>query len=407
LEELRDLGNTLIVIEHDPETIRRADWIVDFGPNAGRHGGKIIASGVLETILANQESLTGQYLSGTRATEKKRRQGNGHMLNIFGAAQNNLKNVNVSFPLGKLICVTGVSGSGKSSLVNDFLYSKLAFELNRSNIPAGKHEKMEGVEFLDKVIGIDQSPIGRTPRSNPATYTGFFSDIRDLFSKTTDAQERGYGPGRFSFNVKGGRCESCKGDGMVQIEMQFLPTVYVPCATCHGARYNRETLEVRLKGKNIAEVLNMTCDEANEFFANYPALSRKLKTICDVGLGYIQLGQSSTTLSGGEAQRVKLATQLLRPSTGSTLYVLDEPTTGLHMADINLLLIILNALVDAGNTVVIIEHNMDVIEAADYIIDLGPEGGDLGGEIVCVGTPEQVAACPESYTGQFLRQAGN
>ncbi|GHV44973.1 excinuclease ABC subunit A [Spirochaetia bacterium] len=406
LKKLRDLGNTLIVVEHDEETIRQADWIVDIGPHAGVHGGKIVAEGKLPAILAEPNSLTGQYLSGKKTipAPTKRRTGNGHELVVIGAAENNLKNIDVHFPLGVFTCVTGVSGSGKSSLVNEIVYNKLAAALNRAHTRVGKHDRIDGMKFLDKVIDIDQSPIGRTPRSNPATYTGLFGDIRNLFASTNEAKARGYGPGRFSFNVHGGRCDSCGGDGLVQIEMHFLPDVYVPCDECKGARYNRETLEVLFKGKNIAEVLDMPAEEALDFFQNIPKLKRKIRALCDVGLGYIKLGQSSTTLSGGEAQRVKLATELLKPSTGQTFYILDEPTTGLHIADVHMLLDILQKLVNAGNTVVVIEHNLDVIRSADWIIDLGPEGGDEGGHIVCEGTPEQVAKCAESYTGQFLKK---
>jgi excinuclease ABC subunit A len=406
LKKLRDLGNTLIVVEHDEETIRQADWIVDIGPHAGVQGGKIVAQGPLAAILDEPKSLTGQYLSGRKKipVQTQRRDGNGKMLVVFGAGENNLKNIDVRFPLGLFTCVTGVSGSGKSSLVNEILYNKLAASLNHAKTRAGKHDRIEGIAFLDKVIDIDQSPIGRTPRSNPATYTGLFGNIRDLFASTNEAKMRGYGAGRFSFNVRGGRCEACGGDGLVQIEMHFLPDVFVPCDECKGKRYNQETLEVRFKGKNIAEVLDMSADEALSFFQNIPKLKRKIQALCDVGLGYIKLGQSSTTLSGGEAQRVKLASELLKPATGATLYILDEPTTGLHIADVHILLDILQKLVDAGNTVIVIEHNLDVIRAADWIIDLGPEGGDGGGHIVCAGTPEQVAKCAGSYTGQFLNR---
>jgi excinuclease ABC subunit A len=407
LKKLRDLGNTLIVVEHDEETIRQADWIVDIGPHAGVHGGKIVAEGKLPAILDEPKSLTGLYLSGKKKIPipAKRRTGNGHELVVFGAAENNLKNIEVHFPLGVLSCVTGVSGSGKSSLVNEIIYNKLAAVLNHAHTRAGKHGRIEGMEFLDKVIAIDQSPIGRTPRSNPATYTGLFGDIRNLFASTNEAKMRGYGPGRFSFNVHGGRCEACDGDGLVRIEMNFLPDVYVPCDECKGTRYNHETLEIRFKEKNIAEVLDMPAEEALAFFQHIPRLKRKIQALCDVGLGYIKLGQSSTTLSGGEAQRVKLAAELLKPATGSTFYILDEPTTGLHMADVHMLLDILQKLVDAGNTVVVIEHNLDVIRFSDWIIDLGPEGGDEGGHVVCTGTPEQVAQCAKSYTGQFLSRA--
>ena len=404
LRSLRDLGNTLIVVEHDEDTMREADYIVDVGPAAGIHGGEIVAQGSLEDILTAERSITGQYLSGRKEipVPAKRRSGNGAHLKVFGAKENNLKNVDVSIPLGTLSVVTGVSGSGKSSLVNEIIYKRLAGKLNRARIRPGKFDRMEGLEHLDKVVGIDQSPIGRTPRSNPATYTGLFDDIRNLFASTAEAKTRGYSSGRFSFNVKGGRCEACCGDGLVKIEMHFLPDVYVPCDVCHGKRYNRETLEVTYKGKTIADVLEMTADEALVFFENQPRLYEKVKTLVDVGLGYIKLGQSSTTLSGGEAQRVKLATELSRRATGRTIYILDEPTTGLHMADVHQLIDVLQTLVDAGNTVLIIEHNLDVIKAADYLIDLGPEGGDGGGMVLCAGTPEKIAACKESYTGQYL-----
>ncbi len=404
--QLRDLGNTLIVVEHDEDTMRAADYIIDVGPGAGVHGGRIIAAGTPEEVSANPASLTGQYLSGRRsiAVPEERRPGSGKVLTIRGASENNLRDVDVSIPLGTLTCVTGVSGSGKSSLVNEILFKRLGAELNRMKCRPGKHRDMEGIEHLDKVVGIDQSPIGRTPRSNPATYTGVFNDIRDLFASTPEAKARGYGAGRFSFNVRGGRCEACSGDGLLKIEMHFLPDIYVPCEVCKGKRYNRETLEVRYKGKNIAEVLEMTVDEGVEFFSALPRLRNKLQTLQDVGLGYVKLGQPSTELSGGEAQRVKLATELSRRSTGSTIYILDEPTTGLHTDDVGKLLEVLQRLVAAGNTVVVIEHNLDVIKCADHIIDLGPEGGDGGGSIVCTGTPEEVAACPASYTGQYLRK---
>ena len=406
LRRLRDLGNTLIVVEHDEDTMRSADYIIDVGPGAGVHGGRIVAAGTPEEVMANPASLTGQYLSGKRyiAVPKARRAGNGHSLTIRGAAENNLKDIDVTIPLGTLTCVTGVSGSGKSSLVNEILYKRLGADLNRMKCRPGKHRDIEGEEWLDKVICIDQSPIGRTPRSNPATYTGVFNDIRDLFASTPEAKARGYGPGRFSFNVRGGRCEACSGDGLIKIEMHFLPDIYVPCEVCKGKRYNRETLEVRYKGKNIYEVLEMTAEEGKEFFKPIPKIASRMETLCDVGLGYIKVGQASTTLSGGEAQRVKLATELSKRSTGSTIYILDEPTTGLHTDDVGKLLEVLQRLVDAGNTVVVIEHNLDVIKCADHIIDLGPEGGDGGGTIVCAGTPEEVAACEASYTGQYLKR---
>ena len=405
LRQMVNLGNTLIVVEHDEDTMREADYIVDVGPGAGIHGGEIVAAGTLQDIIDCPRSITGQYLSGVKKipVPKKRRPGDGRELKFFGCAENNLKNIDVSIPLGTLTVVTGVSGSGKSSLVNEIIYKKLAAELNRSRTKCGKLRDCEGVDQLDKVICIDQSPIGRTPRSNPATYTGLFGDIRDLFASTAEAKAKGYGPGRFSFNVKGGRCEACSGDGLVKIEMHFLPDIYVPCDVCKGKRYNRETLEVTYKGKNISDVLDMTADEAVEFFENLPRIRRKVEALCQVGLGYVKLGQCSTTLSGGEAQRVKLATELSRVSTGNTFYILDEPTTGLHMADVHRLVEVLQALVDQGNTVLVIEHNLDVIKVADYLIDLGPEGGTGGGTIVCTGTPEEVAACEKSYTGQYLR----
>ena len=405
LRQMVNLGNTLIVVEHDEDTMREADYIVDVGPGAGIHGGEIVAAGSLQDIIDCPRSITGQYLSGVKRipVPKKRRPGDGRELKFFGCAENNLRDIDVSIPLGTLTVVTGVSGSGKSSLVNEIIYKKLAAELNRSRTKCGKLRDCEGVEQLDKVICIDQSPIGRTPRSNPATYTGLFGDIRDLFASTAEAKAKGYGPGRFSFNVKGGRCEACSGDGLVKIEMHFLPDIYVPCDGCKGKRYNRETLEVTYKGKNISDVLDMTADEAVEFFENLPRIRRKVEALCQVGLGYVKLGQSSTTLSGGEAQRVKLATELSRVSTGNTFYILDEPTTGLHMADVHRLVEVLQALVDQGNTVLVIEHNLDVIKVADYLIDLGPEGGTGGGTIVCTGTPEKVAACEKSYTGQYLR----
>ncbi len=406
LKELRDLGNTLIVVEHDEDTMRAADYVIDIGPGAGVNGGNVVCAGSIEDICACPESITGQYLSGRRfiPVPEKRREGNGKSLIIRNASENNLKNIDVEIPLGKLICVTGVSGSGKSSLINEILYKTLALEKNRAKVRPGKYDRIDGLENVDKVIALDQSPIGRTPRSNPATYTGVFNDIRDLFASTQDAKLRGYGQGRFSFNTKGGRCEACCGDGLIKIEMHFLPDVYVPCDVCHGKRYNRETLEVKYKGKSIADVLDMTIDEACTFFENLPKICRKIETLQDVGLGYVKLGQSSTTLSGGEAQRVKLATELSKRSTGSTVYVLDEPTTGLHIADVHKLINILNRLVDAGNTVVVIEHNLDVIKVADHIIDLGPEGGDEGGELVFAGTPEDCVKCEKSYTGQFLKK---
>ena len=407
LKRLRDLGNTLIVVEHDEDTMRAADWLVDVGPGAGIHGGEIVAQGTPEQVMAVPESITGQYLSGVKRipVPARRRPGSGRTLKVCGCCENNLQNINVEIPLGTFTCVTGVSGSGKSSLVNEIIYKKLAGSLNHARIRPGKHDHFEGLEQLDKVICIDQSPIGRTPRSNPATYTGLFGEIRDLFASTNDAKLRGYGPGRFSFNTKGGRCEACAGDGLVKIEMHFLPDVYVPCDVCQGKRYNRETLEVLYKGKNIADVLEMTADEALDFFQNLPRIRDRVKTLVDVGLGYIKLGQSSTTLSGGEAQRVKLATELSRRSTGATFYILDEPTTGLHSDDVGKLIDVLQTLVAGGNTVLVIEHNLDVIKTADHIIDLGPEGGDGGGRIVAVGTPEQVAADPNSFTGQYLARA--
>ena len=404
LKRLRDLGNTLVVVEHDEDTMRQADYIVDIGPGAGVHGGEVVAEGSVEDICKAPRSITGAYLSGRKRIEvpATRRKGNGKKLRIVGAAENNLKNVNVDIPLGKMICVTGVSGSGKSSLINEIFYKALAMELNGAKRRPGKYKEIKGLENVDKVIGIDQAPIGRTPRSNPATYTGVFTDIRNVFAQTQDAKMRGYGPGRFSFNVKGGRCEACEGDGIVQIEMHFLPDIFVPCEVCKGARYNRETLEVKYKDKSIADVLDMTVEEACTFFANIPRIHRKLQTLLDVGLGYIKLGQSATTLSGGEAQRVKLALELAKRETGQTVYVLDEPSTGLHVADVHKLITVLDRLVDAGNTVVIIEHNLDIIKRADYIIDLGPEGGDEGGTIVATGTPEEVAKVTASYTGKYL-----
>ena len=405
LKHLRDLGNTLIVVEHDEDTMRAADYIVDIGPGAGVHGGQVVACGTAEEVMNTPGSVTGDYLAGRKKVPvpTQRRAGNGHLLTVRGAAENNLRHIDVSFPLGTFIAVTGVSGSGKSSLVNEILYKRLGAELNRTKARPGKHDGMEGIEHLDKVIAIDQSPIGRTPRSNPATYTGLFNDIRELFASTQDAKARGYGPGRFSFNVRGGRCEACSGDGLLKIEMHFLPDIYVPCEVCKGKRYNREALEVRYKGKNIHEVLEMTVEEALPFFENLPRLKNRIQTLKDVGLGYVKLGQPSTTLSGGEAQRVKLATELSKQSTGSTVYILDEPTTGLHTADVHQLVEVLQRFVDKGNTVVVIEHNLDVIKTADYIIDLGPEGGSGGGTVVCTGTPEEVAEHPGSYTGKYLK----
>ena len=406
LQRLRDLGNTLIVVEHDEDTMRAADYLIDVGPGAGSHGGRIVAAGTPEEVMKNPDSLTGQYLSGRRriALPAVRRPGSGKFLTVRGAEENNLKNIDVSIPLGTLTCVAGVSGSGKSSLVNEIIFKRLGVELNRMKAHPGKHRAIEGLEALDKVVGIDQSPIGRTPRSNPATYTNLFNDIRNLFAATQEAKARGYGPGRFSFNTKGGRCEACCGDGLLKIEMHFLSDVYVPCEVCHGKRYNRETLEVRYKGKNISEVLDMTVEEALTFFDAVPKIAERLRTLSDVGLGYVKLGQSSTTLSGGEAQRVKLATELSRRATGRTFYILDEPTTGLHAEDVRKLLQVLQRLVDAGNTVLVIEHNLDVIKCADWIVDLGPEGGVGGGTVVAQGTPEQVAEVEASYTGQYLKK---
>ena len=405
LKHLRDLGNTLIVVEHDEDTMRAADYVVDIGPGAGEHGGQVIATGTAEDIMKNPNSITGKYLSGEIKipVPKTRRKPKG-FLKVVGAKENNLKNIDVKVPIGVFTCVTGVSGSGKSSLVNEILYKSLARKLNRARTIPGKCKKIEGMEQLDKVINIDQSPIGRTPRSNPATYTGMFDMIRDLFAATTDAKERGYKKGRFSFNVKGGRCEACSGDGILKVEMHFLPDVYVPCEVCGGKRYNRETLEVRYKGKTIYDVLEMTVEEALDFFKNVPRILNKVQTLYDVGLGYLKLGQPSTTLSGGEAQRIKLATELSKRSTGKTIYVLDEPTTGLHFADVHKLVEILHRLTDEGNTVVVIEHNLDVIKVADYIIDMGPDGGDRGGTVVVAGTPEQVAEHPTSYTGKYVKQ---
>lgn len=405
LKHLRDLGNTLIVVEHDEDTMRTADYILDIGPAAGEHGGQIVAQGTAEDIMACPESLTGQYLKGTKyiPIPAQRRPGNGTQIEVIGAAEHNLKNIDVAFPLGTLTVVTGVSGSGKSTLVNEILYKGMAEAVYGTPHRPGKFKELRGTEYIDKIINIDQSPIGRTPRSNPATYTGVFDFIRQLFSQTPEAKVRGYKAGRFSFNIKGGRCEACRGDGIIRIEMNFLPDVYVPCEVCHGTRYNRETLEVKYKGKTISDVLNMTVDEACDFFAQIPRILNKLKTLQQVGLGYIRLGQPATTLSGGEAQRVKLATELSKRSTGRTLYILDEPTTGLHTADIHKLMDVLQLLVDGGDTVVVIEHNLDVIKAADYLIDLGPEGGDGGGTVVATGTPEDICAVLQSYTGQFLK----
>ena len=409
LRHLRDLGNTLIVVEHDEDTMRAADWIVDIGPGAGVHGGELVCSGTFDDICACERSVTGQYLSGKRRipVPEKRRPGSGKLLTVRGATEHNLKNIDVSFKLGAFNCVTGVSGSGKSSLVNEILYKKLAAELNGARTRAGAHRAIEGMEFLDKVIDIDQSPIGRTPRSNPATYTGVFNDIRELYASTADAKMRGFSSGRFSFNIKGGRCEACQGDGIVKIEMHFLPDIYVPCEVCKGRRYNRETLEVKYKGKSIYDVLEMTVEEGLEFFQSIPKIARRLQTLYDVGLGYIKIGQPATTLSGGEAQRVKLATELSRRATGKTVYILDEPTTGLHTADVHQLIGVLQKLVDGGNTVIVIEHNLDMIKTADYVIDLGPEGGDQGGTLVAAGTPEDIAAAERSYTGQYLKEILN
>ena len=405
LFHLRDLGNTVIVVEHDEDTMRAADYIVDIGPGAGEHGGQVVAAGTVEDIINCPESVTGAYLSKKIQipVPKERRKPAG-WLTIRGAAENNLKNIDVKIPLGIMTAVTGVSGSGKSSLINEILNKELSKKLNRARTIPGKHKKIEGTEQLDKVITIDQSPIGRTPRSNPATYTGVFDMIRDLFASTVDAKERGYKKGRFSFNVKGGRCEACSGDGIIKIEMHFLPDVYVPCEVCKGKRYNRETLEVKYKGKSIYDVLNMTVEEAMKFFENVPSVYRKIATLYDVGLSYIRLGQPSTELSGGEAQRIKLATELSRRGTGKTIYILDEPTTGLHFADVHKLVDILRKLSEGGNTIVVIEHNLDVIKTADYIIDMGPEGGDRGGTVIAKGTPEEVAQCPESYTGMYVKK---
>ena len=409
LKNLRDLGNSLIVVEHDEDTMRAADYLIDIGPGAGVHGGQVVAAGTPAEVMANPDSLTGQYLSGKKKIEVPavRRPGNGKVLKVIGAAENNLRHIDVEFPLGTFTVVTGVSGSGKSSLVNEVLFKRLGAELMRMKVRPGKCDRIEGMEYLDKVVNIDQSPIGRTPRSNPATYTGVFDDIRNLFASTQEAKSRGYGQGRFSFNVRGGRCEACSGDGLLKIEMHFLPDIFVPCEVCKGRRYNRETLEVRYKGKNIADVLDMTVDEALDFFSALPKLKKRLQTLQDVGLGYVKLGQPSTELSGGEAQRVKLATELSKQATGKTIYILDEPTTGLHSDDVRKLLEVLQRLVDAGNTVVVIEHNLDVIKCADHLIDLGPEGGDGGGTIVVTGTPEEVAACSASFTGQYLKRMLN
>ena len=409
LKNLRDLGNSLIVVEHDEDTMRAADYLIDIGPGAGVHGGQVVAAGTPAEVMANPDSLTGQYLSGKKKIEVPtvRRPGNGKVLKVIGASENNLRHIDVEFPLGTFTVVTGVSGSGKSSLVNEVLFKRLGAELMRMKVRPGKCDRIEGIEQLDKVVNIDQSPIGRTPRSNPATYTGLFNDIRELFASTQEAKSRGYGQGRFSFNVRGGRCEACSGDGLLKIEMHFLPDIFVPCEVCKGRRYNRETLEVRYKGKNIADVLDMTVDEALDFFSALPKLKKRLQTLQDVGLGYVKLGQPSTELSGGEAQRVKLATELSKQATGKTIYILDEPTTGLHSDDVRKLLEVLQRLVDAGNTVVVIEHNLDVIKCADHLIDLGPEGGDGGGTIVVTGTPEEVAACPASFTGQYLKRMLN
>ncbi len=406
LKHLRDLGNTLVVVEHDEDTMRAADYIVDIGPRAGVHGGELVAAGSVEDLAKEPRSITGKYLSGECriAVPKVRRKSNGGKIRVIGAKENNLKNLTVDFPLGVLTVVTGVSGSGKSSLITDILYPALSNRLNHSTMAEGRYEKIEGLQDVDKVIAIDQSPIGRTPRSNPATYTGVFNLIRELFAATPDAKERGYLPGRFSFNVPGGRCETCCGDGIKKIEMYFLPDIFVPCEDCKGKRYNRETLEVKYKGKSIYDVLEMTVEEALAFFENQPNIKNKIQTLYDVGLGYIKLGQAATTLSGGEAQRVKLATELSKKGTGKTVYILDEPTTGLHMYDVDKLITIMNRLVEAGNTVIVIEHNLDVIKVADHIIDIGPEGGVNGGTIVAQGTPEKIAKTPASYTGKFLKK---
>ncbi len=406
LKNLRDLGNTVIVVEHDEDTMRAADYIVDIGPEAGIHGGEVVAAGTVEYVIKSDRSITGKYLSGEFKipVPNERRKSDGRCLTIYGAAENNLKNIDINIPLGLFTCVTGVSGSGKSSFVNEILYKHLVAKLNRAKVRAGKFEKMTGTENLDKVINIDQSPIGRTPRSNPATYTGLFNDIRDLYASTADAKAKGYSSGRFSFNVKGGRCEACEGDGIIKIEMHFLPDIYVPCEVCGGMRYNRETLEVKYKGKSIYDVLEMTVEEGLEFFSSIPKIQRKLQTLFDVGLGYVKIGQPATTLSGGEAQRVKLATELSKRATGKTIYILDEPTTGLHTHDVAKLIEILQKLTDGGNTVVVIEHNLDVIKTADHIIDLGPEGGDKGGYVIAEGTPEEIAKNKRSYTGKYLKK---
>ena len=406
MKKMRDLGNTLVVVEHDEDTMYAADQVIDIGPGAGVHGGNVIAQGTAEEIKKVENSITGQYLSGRKKipVPKKRRKSNGRAIEIVEATEHNLKNVNVKIPLGVFNCVTGVSGSGKSTLVNEVLYQYLAKELNGSNVKPGKCKKIKGIEFIDKIINIDQSPIGRTPRSNPATYTGVFDSIRDIFAGTNEAKMRGYQKGRFSFNIEGGRCEACQGDGVVRIGMNFLPDIYVPCEVCSGKRYNRETLEVKYKGKSISDVLDMTIEEALDFFNNVPKIKQKMQTLLDVGLGYIKLGQPSTTLSGGEAQRVKLATELSKRATGKTLYILDEPTTGLHIADVHRLIDILQRLVDTGNTILVIEHNLDLIKTADHIIDLGPEGGERGGQVIAVGTPEQICKNDQSYTGKFLKK---
>jgi excinuclease ABC subunit A len=407
LIRLRDMGNTLIVVEHDEDTIAAADWVVDIGPGAGEHGGQVVVSGTVQELLASEESMTGQYLSGRRSIPipaKRRKRDRKRQITVKGAREHNLKGVDIEFPLGVFTAVTGVSGSGKSTLVNDILYNALAKELNGARTVPGRHSRINGMDQVDKVVHVDQSPIGRTPRSNPATYTGVFDHVRKLFAATTEAKVRGYQPGRFSFNVKGGRCEACAGDGTIKIEMNFLPDVYVPCEVCHGARYNRETLEVHYKGKTISEVLDMPIEEALGFFDAIPAIKRHLQTLNDVGLGYVRLGQPATTLSGGEAQRVKLASELQRRQTGRTIYVLDEPTTGLHFEDIRRLLGVLGRLVDGGNTVIVIEHNLDVIKTADWVIDMGPEGGSRGGTLVATGTPEEIALVDESHTGRFLRK---